>query len=343
MIVCQSAPPASAPEPRLTARSMLSLGTEFFLRLLDGVVERRVAGRVTAAGARRDLDVLDQLGEQLAALGVDRRPSCAWSSPTWSGRTSYSSVVTGVLRRRTMLARSSACTRRSPVSSGWNDVASRFALPNRDDPTGGAARALDPRPAPRRPGPTSLDPGARMNTAWTGPPPTPVDGDGRPRTSRPAGRTRCAARSCRCRRWSAGPARPSSTAVGQQDHPGARPVRRHARRRSASRSGSSRLERDRQLAHRRRLAAGEHQPVDRGQLARRGGPAPASAPHVGQRAQVLADVALQGEDPDRRHGPGSPAAARRSRGAAAGSSSTLMPTIASPSPRETLAITSGSS
>src|SRR4051795_2717540 len=30
MIVCQSAPPASAPEPRLTARSMLSLGTEDF-------------------------------------------------------------------------------------------------------------------------------------------------------------------------------------------------------------------------------------------------------------------------------------------------------------------------
>ena len=31
MMVCQSAPPASAPEPRLTARSMLSAGTEFFL------------------------------------------------------------------------------------------------------------------------------------------------------------------------------------------------------------------------------------------------------------------------------------------------------------------------
>ena len=30
MIVCQSAPPASRPEPRLTARSMLSFGTELF-------------------------------------------------------------------------------------------------------------------------------------------------------------------------------------------------------------------------------------------------------------------------------------------------------------------------
>src|SRR3954468_23539416 len=31
MIVCQSAPPASAPDPRFTARSMLSLGTDVFL------------------------------------------------------------------------------------------------------------------------------------------------------------------------------------------------------------------------------------------------------------------------------------------------------------------------
>src|ERR1044071_34023 len=30
MIVCQSAPPASSPPPRLRARSMLSCGTEFF-------------------------------------------------------------------------------------------------------------------------------------------------------------------------------------------------------------------------------------------------------------------------------------------------------------------------
>src|SRR6476620_4547129 len=30
-MVCQSAPPASSPAPRLRARSMLSLGTEFFL------------------------------------------------------------------------------------------------------------------------------------------------------------------------------------------------------------------------------------------------------------------------------------------------------------------------
>src|SRR5206468_1066422 len=43
------------------------------LRLLDRVIQRRVAARVAAAGARRNLDVLDQLCEQLAALCVDDR------------------------------------------------------------------------------------------------------------------------------------------------------------------------------------------------------------------------------------------------------------------------------
>src|SRR4051794_28843943 len=43
------------------------------LGLLDGVVQCRVARRVAATGARGDLDVLDQLGEHLAAPGVDHR------------------------------------------------------------------------------------------------------------------------------------------------------------------------------------------------------------------------------------------------------------------------------
>ena len=47
------------------------VGDRRLLGLLDGVVERRVAGDVTAAHPGRDLDVLDQLGEHLAALGVD--------------------------------------------------------------------------------------------------------------------------------------------------------------------------------------------------------------------------------------------------------------------------------
>src|SRR5689334_10457673 len=41
------------------------------LRLLDGVVQRGVAGRIAATGPGRHLHVLDQLGEQLAAPGVD--------------------------------------------------------------------------------------------------------------------------------------------------------------------------------------------------------------------------------------------------------------------------------
>src|SRR2546421_7928119 len=47
------------------------VGDRVLLGLLDGVVEGGVTGRVTAAGPGRDLNVLDQPGEQLAALGID--------------------------------------------------------------------------------------------------------------------------------------------------------------------------------------------------------------------------------------------------------------------------------
>ncbi len=63
--------------PGLGARAALDgavdvvVGDRTLLRLLDGVVQRRVAGRIAAAGAGGHLDVLDQLGEHLAALGVD--------------------------------------------------------------------------------------------------------------------------------------------------------------------------------------------------------------------------------------------------------------------------------
>ena len=71
-------------------------------------------------------------------------------------------------------------------------------------------------------------------------------------------------------------------------------------------------------------------------------PAPAT-PHSASAPQVLADVALQGQHADtgsRSMPAHQPRSARR---CGAGMSSTLMPTIASPSPRDTLAITSGSS
>src|SRR5699024_1213618 len=47
------------------------VGHRVLLRLLDGVVQRRVARRVAAADACRDLDVFDQPGEVLAATSVD--------------------------------------------------------------------------------------------------------------------------------------------------------------------------------------------------------------------------------------------------------------------------------
>src|SRR5690606_41263746 len=48
------------------------VGHRRLLGLLDGVVERRVAVGITATRAGRHLDVLDQLREELAPLGIDR-------------------------------------------------------------------------------------------------------------------------------------------------------------------------------------------------------------------------------------------------------------------------------
>ena len=124
-------------------------------------------------------------------------------------------------------------------------------------------------------------------------------------------------------------------AVGQQDHPGTRPVRRQAAvERLAQRL--EQLEGDQQLADRRRLAAGDDDAVEPRRARPAGGPRPASAP-----ARLAAPRAcsrtspLQREDPDRarpwvgsdltnRAGPAGDRPAARS---------TLMPTIASPRPR----------
>src|SRR6202012_229220 len=46
------------------------VGYRRLLGLLDGVVQRRVARRITATGTRGDLDVLDQPGEFLATARV---------------------------------------------------------------------------------------------------------------------------------------------------------------------------------------------------------------------------------------------------------------------------------
>ena len=46
-------------------------GDGVLLRLLDGVVQRRVTSGVAAARASRNLNVLDEAREELAALGVN--------------------------------------------------------------------------------------------------------------------------------------------------------------------------------------------------------------------------------------------------------------------------------
>src|SRR6202035_4788848 len=84
------------------------------LRLLDGVVQRRVARRVSAARAGGDLDVLDQLGEQLAALSVDHRLLVLGGGPL--------GVAAHVLSFT--MSTNSSWIRRSGVSSGWKAVAS---------------------------------------------------------------------------------------------------------------------------------------------------------------------------------------------------------------------------
>src|SRR4051794_16389388 len=130
--------------------------------------------------------------------------------------------------------------------------------------------------------------------------------------------------------------------VGEQDHPGAGAVDRQAiGDRLAQRVEQA--EPVGELGDRGRLATGQHQAVDGLELlgtadrARLGAPRP-------QRREVLADVALQREHPDcdvpRPPSPHHPRVAYRSD---SGSVLTLMPTIGSPRPRETLAITAGSS
>ena len=143
------------------------------LGLLDGVEQRRVAVRVAAADARRDLDVLDQLGEQLAALGVDHgllvlggRPFGVAGhrlSPSRHDCSSRDLPGRGSAALRTMSTKN-PCTRSSPVSSGWNDGGQQRALANRDDPTGGRSGRRRGR-APRRRARPTPPTGARMNTA----------------------------------------------------------------------------------------------------------------------------------------------------------------------------------
>src|SRR6478609_9045153 len=100
---------------------MFLFGTDCFFAFWMAS-ERRVAGRVGAAHLGRDLDVLDQLGEQLAALGVDDRLLVLGGRPFGVARHAslfYSALVVTPVARST----NSRWTRESPPTSGWNDVA----------------------------------------------------------------------------------------------------------------------------------------------------------------------------------------------------------------------------
>ena len=186
-------------------------------------------------------------------------------------------------------------TARAPGVAGQLRVERRRqqrALPYGDDPTGG--RPLSTRRQHLDTRPTCSTHGARMKTACTGPRRCPRSR--RPsRTSPPAGRTRCAARSCRCRRASPGP-RAVQHPVGQQDHPRTGPVGRQA--------GPHRLaQRFEEPKTRASLPIvvdsppGITMPSDR--RAPRGG-GPPGRRRGPQGPEVLAHVALEGEDPHNR-------------------------------------------
>src|SRR6185437_6838391 len=136
-------------------------GHRVLLSLLHRIVQRGVAGRVGPAGPRRHLDVLDQLGEQLAPPGVDDRLLVLGRGPLG---------VAAHIRSLTMSTKS-LCIRGSPVSSGWKAVAS--AGPWR---TATILPVPGSEPSISTSGPVSSTHGARMNTARSAAPGIPVTG-----------------------------------------------------------------------------------------------------------------------------------------------------------------------
>src|SRR6185503_20031230 len=95
------------------------VGDRVLLGLLDRVEQGRVAGHVTAIGARRDLDVLDQAGEQLAAPSVNNRLLVLGRRPLGvPGHRLYPSARPTTGRESRTMSTKYRCTRRSPVSSG---------------------------------------------------------------------------------------------------------------------------------------------------------------------------------------------------------------------------------
>ena len=166
-------------------------------------------------------------------------------------------------RRRPGRGRARGCGRRRSTS-GWNDVAS--SGPCRTATILPAASPRPTRASTSTPGPTSSTQGARMNTACTG--------SSRPRDVEVALEgVHLAAEGVAAH----GDVEPAEgllargavlDPVGQHDHPGAGAERRHARRRSACAAARSSPKPARELGHRGRLPAGDHQAVARLELLR---------------------------------------------------------------------------
>src|SRR6266571_3597518 len=212
----------------------------------------------------------------------------------------------------------------------------QIALPNRDNPTfrNGSLRCAHRYPAEHLDGGTDpLHPGGPDEHGVERPPGYPVEGQvGLERVDLPAERVAPYRHVDPAEGLLVGAA--VEDLGGQHDHAGAGAVRGHPVGDPFA-DGVSEPEVDRQLADRGGLPAGYHQRVDVVQLAR---PAhrPRDRPAHLEPAQVLPNVALQGEHSNI-HQPRS--ASRWD----TGTSSTLIPTMASPSPRDTFASTSGSS
>src|ERR1019366_1409793 len=154
------------------------VGDAELLGPLNGIEQRRVTGEVTASGARSHLDVLDHLGKQLAAFGVDdpllvlRRCPFGMTAHRFSldGRTVID-LVADPTDRRAGVQRSAARTicvkyswmRWSPVTSGWKEVASR--LPDLIATTLPAAGPRSTLASTCTPSPICSTQGALMKTA----------------------------------------------------------------------------------------------------------------------------------------------------------------------------------
>src|SRR5690606_26732273 len=150
------------------------VGHRRLLGLLDGVVERRVAGGVTTTHPGRDLDVLDELREELPAARVDHGLLVLGRGPLGVPSHSVPSLVAiadareahGGQRRSSTIRTNSRCSRSSPVISGWKEVAS--TSPCRTATILPAAGPDGTRARTSTSSPASSTHGARMKTACTG-------------------------------------------------------------------------------------------------------------------------------------------------------------------------------